>query len=153
LKNKKTIFTVVGLFFLCFFAFGTTSAAQEIATNSAGNQSNLMSLAVSTLSESEQEATAAQLLDNPIVTFLLKYLKINKPTIFAVGIIIIGIIFLFMSLFLPSLAKQKQLKSSTSTALRQRKRQKKVSAKGIIAIIGLVFVLIGVVVQTFNQVN
>lgn len=154
MKNKQSMLTTIGLFFLCFFTFGATSTAQEIATNSVNNQSGLTSIVFSALSGPAQEATATQLLDNPIVTFLLEHLKINKPTVFAIGITIIGIIFLLMALFFPSLAKQQQRQkiNQTPTSLRQNKRRKKVSAKGIIAIIGLIFVLIGVVVQTFNQV-
>lgn len=160
MKKKRTLLTAVFLFFLCFFTFSSTSSAQEIATSAVNNHANLSSTFSGdvnlVLSAAGQEAAETQLSDNPIITFLLEHLKINKPTIFAIGITIIGIIFLLISLFLPSLAKQEQLRqrSVQSTApSRQQNRQKRVSAKEIIAVTGLVFVLIGVVIQTFNQLN
>ncbi|NRR75902.1 hypothetical protein HRD57_11875 [Tetragenococcus halophilus] len=71
---------------------------QEIDTNSVNNQSDLI-LTNLTSSETSQKATEAQLLDNPVVTFLLEHLKINKPTVFAIGITTIGIIFLLCRCF------------------------------------------------------
>ena len=133
-----------------------TGLTQEVAANSTNNQTGLVLSTNLTSSETSQKATEVQLLDNPIVTFLLEHLKINKPTVFAIGIIMIGIIFLFMSLFLPSLAKQEEIRQRTNrpdSASRHGNRRKKVSKKGITAILGLILVLIGVIVQTVNQMN
>ncbi|AYW49396.1 hypothetical protein C7H83_02285 [Tetragenococcus halophilus] len=155
MKIKQKLFATIYLFFLCMFTFSVTASAQEIDTNSVNNQSDLI-LTNLTSSETSQKATEAQLLDNPVVTFLLEHLKINKPTVFAIGITTIGIIFLFMSLFLPSLAKQEKMRQRSNqptSANRHGNRRKKVSKKGIIAVLGLIFVLIGVVVQTINQIS
>ncbi|MDN6568818.1 MAG: hypothetical protein L0L19_07945 [Tetragenococcus halophilus] len=157
MKIKQKLFATIYLFFFCMFTFSVTASAQEVDTSSVNNQSDLILSTNLTSSETRQKATEAQLLDNPIVTFLLEHLKINKPTVFAIGITMIGIIFLFMSLFLPSLAKQEQMRHRSAdqpaSAKRHGNRRKKVSKKGVIAVLGLIFVLIGVVVQTINQIS
>ncbi len=156
MKIKQKLLATTYLFFLCIFTFGVTASAQELDTSSVNNQSEVVLSTNLTSSEASQKATETQLLDNPIVTFLLEHLKINKPTVFAIGITTIGIIFLLMSLFLPSLAKQEQMRQRSNkpaSVNRHGNRRKKVSKKGIIAVLGLIFVLIGVVVQTINQMN
>ncbi|QXN86955.1 hypothetical protein KV134_00075 [Tetragenococcus halophilus] len=47
----------------------------------------------------------------------------------------------------------RQRSNQPTSANRHGNRRKKVSKKGIIAVLGLIFVLIGVVVQTINQMN
>lgn len=155
MKKKRTLLTTVYLFFLCFFTFSVTSSVQSTSISSDSSQTASSTEGQFTLSETEEEA-ATQLLDNPVVTFLLEHLRINKPTVFAIGITVIGLIFLLMSLFLPSLAKQVQIRQKNghpTPPLRKGTRPKKFSGKGVIAIIGLILVLIGVVVQTVNQMN
>ncbi|MCF1685328.1 hypothetical protein LQF67_06970 [Tetragenococcus halophilus] len=156
MKIKQTLLSSCYLSFFCMLTLSFTGLTQEVAANSINNQPGLVLSTNLTSSETSQKATEVQLLDNPIVTFLLEHLKINKPTVFAIGVTTIGIIFLLMSLFLPSLAKQEQIRQRSdqqASVSRHGNRRKKVSKKGIIAVLGLIFVLIGVVVQTINQMN
>ncbi|GMA48295.1 MAG: hypothetical protein L0I81_00530 [Lactococcus lactis] len=154
MKKKRTFFTTLYLSLLCFFIFSTHSS--QATTITSDNSQTATTDSSLSLSDSGQEAMELRLLDNPVVTFLLEHLKINKPTIFAIGVTTIGLIFLIMSLFLPSLAKQKRLNqknNKTAATSGQHRPQKKFSGKGIVAIIGLLLVLIGVIVQTVNQMN
>lgn len=154
MKKKRTFFTTLYLSLLCFFIFSTHSS--QATTITSGNSQTATTDSSLSLSDSGQGAMELRLLDNPVVTFLLEHLKINKPTVFAIGVTTIGLIFLIMSLFLPSLAKQKRLNqknNKTAATSGQHRSQKKFSGKGIVAIIGLLLVLIGVIVQTVNQMN
>ncbi|KFN93166.1 hypothetical protein [Tetragenococcus muriaticus] len=157
--KKQLFFTTSSFFFLCFSIFSTSlTQATTITSNSSDSTPASTATTENALSTSgtDQEAMVFRLLDNPVVTFLLEHLKLNKPTVFAIGITTIGLTFLIMSLFFPSLAKQRRLKqknNKAATTLGQHTSQKKFSGKGIVAIIGLLLVLIGVVVQTINQMN
>lgn len=106
MKKKRTFFTTLYLSLLCFFIFSTHSS--QATTITSDNSQTATTDSSLSLSDSGQEAMELRLLDNPVVTFLLEHLKINKPTVFAIGITTIGLIFLIMSLFLPSLAKQQR---------------------------------------------
>lgn len=151
---KKIYQLIVGLILTLFsLTLSTqTSFSQEISSPKTTTDISFK-LAVSDM---KKEQTEEQLLDNPIVTFVLEYIKINKTTIFAMGLTTIGILFLLMSLFIPRMEKRQQLQQKnnrTSASTRHNIHKKIWPIKEIIAITGLVFVLIGVVIQTFNHID
>lgn len=135
--------------FFCFLTLAPSVSAQELTPSI----SPVLKMA---LTEAQQEKTEEQLLNNPLITFLLKYMEINKLTIFAVGLTTIGILFLLMSIFIPRLAlrqeqSQKTMKSNVSS--RHNIHKKILPIKEIVLITGLILVLIGVIIQTFNHIS
>ncbi|MDN6147170.1 MAG: hypothetical protein L0J02_13455, partial [Tetragenococcus koreensis] len=81
MKIKQTLLSSCYLSFFCMLTLSFTGLTQEVAANSINNQPGLVLSTNLTSSETSQKATEVQLLDNPIVTFLLEHLKINKPTV------------------------------------------------------------------------
>ena len=102
-------------------------------------------------STKEQELEQ-ELEGHSFINYLLSVFQITKWTILAVGILVLGLIFLLMALFIPSKATriQKQTDNATEKTSKRSDRLVQFPYKSSLTIIGLATFLIGVVILSIQ---